>query len=149
MQPAGVRVQVGCRFLAARRLGKLLLLDTGTGEGRPAPVLGLRFRMSGRLVVDGPAAGTDLRPSDDPLAQYARFGVVFSGGGHLAVRDPVAWVGWSSTRPRTGSATMPPTSPKRQLAQALAHSRAPLKARILDQGHLAGIGNLIADEVLW
>ena len=26
---------------------------------------------------------------------------------------------------------------------------APLKARLLDQGRIAGVGNLIADEVLW
>ena len=26
---------------------------------------------------------------------------------------------------------------------------APLKARLLDQGTLAGVGNLLADEVLW
>jgi formamidopyrimidine-DNA glycosylase len=26
---------------------------------------------------------------------------------------------------------------------------APLKARLLDQGALAGVGNLLADEVLW
>ena len=40
---------VGRRFVAARRRGKLLLLDTDGG----GPVLGLRFGMSGRLVVDG------------------------------------------------------------------------------------------------
>ncbi len=32
---------------------------------------------------------------------------------------------------------------------ALATSRAPLKAWLLDQGHVAGIGNLLADEILW
>ena len=30
-----------------------------------------------------------------------------------------------------------------------AGSSAPLKARLLDQSRVAGIGNLIADEVLW
>jgi formamidopyrimidine-DNA glycosylase len=35
------------------------------------------------------------------------------------------------------------------LGQALATSRAPLKAWLLDQAHVAGIGNLIADEALW
>src|SRR3546814_2997266 len=36
-----------------------------------------------------------------------------------------------------------------QLRDALAGSTAPLKARLLDQAHVAGIGNLIVDEVLW
>jgi len=35
------------------------------------------------------------------------------------------------------------------LTAALAGSSAPLKARLLDQSRLAGVGNLIADEVLW
>jgi len=35
------------------------------------------------------------------------------------------------------------------LRRALAGSRAPLKARLLDQAHLAGVGNLTADEALW
>ena len=35
------------------------------------------------------------------------------------------------------------------LRRALAGSTAPLKARLLDQAHLAGVGNLIADEALW
>ena len=35
------------------------------------------------------------------------------------------------------------------LAAALDRSSAPLKARLLDQGRLAGVGNLAADEVLW
>ena len=37
-----------------RRIGKLLLLDTD------GPVLGLRFGMTGRLIVDGVAAMSDL-----------------------------------------------------------------------------------------
>src|SRR3546814_8834960 len=36
-----------------------------------------------------------------------------------------------------------------QLRDALAGSTAPLKARLLDQAHVAGIGNLIVGEVLW
>jgi formamidopyrimidine-DNA glycosylase len=42
----------GRSITGVRRTGKVLLLETG-GDG---PVLGLRFGMSGRLVVDGTAA---------------------------------------------------------------------------------------------
>ena len=35
------------------------------------------------------------------------------------------------------------------LADGLRGSKAPLKARLLDQSRVAGIGNLMADEVLW
>jgi formamidopyrimidine-DNA glycosylase len=36
-----------------------------------------------------------------------------------------------------------------ELRRALAASRAPLKAVLLDQARVAGIGNLLADEILW
>ena len=36
-----------------------------------------------------------------------------------------------------------------QLRRALEHSDVALKARLMDQHRLAGVGNLIADEVLW
>ncbi|MDQ6928560.1 MAG: hypothetical protein M3159_07850, partial [Actinomycetota bacterium] len=46
----------GRRFLVARRVGKVLLLDTDAD----GPVLGLRFGMSGRLLVDGTAGVEQL-----------------------------------------------------------------------------------------
>ena len=36
-----------------------------------------------------------------------------------------------------------------ELRGALAHGRGPLKARLLDQARVAGLGNLLVDEVLW
>jgi formamidopyrimidine-DNA glycosylase len=36
-----------------------------------------------------------------------------------------------------------------ELRTALAGARVALKARLLDQSRVAGVGNLIADEVLW
>ena len=38
---------------------------------------------------------------------------------------------------------------ERALGRALGASRAPLKAWLLDQSHVAGVGNLLADEILW
>ena len=38
---------------------------------------------------------------------------------------------------------------ERDLRAALGASRAPLKAWLLDQSHVAGVGNLLADEILW
>jgi len=37
----------------------------------------------------------------------------------------------------------------KRLAQAFAGRRAPVKAAILDQRRLAGVGNIYADEALW
>ena len=80
---------VGYQFVAARRRGKLLLLDTADAAGRAGPVLGLRFGMTGRLVVDGAAGVKRLRhSSNQPLAAYDRFAITFANGGDLRMRDP-------------------------------------------------------------
>lgn len=52
---------VGRRFTAARRTGKRLLLETSDS----GPVLGLRFGMTGRLLVDGTAGVDRLLYSSD------------------------------------------------------------------------------------
>jgi formamidopyrimidine-DNA glycosylase len=137
---------VGRRFVDARRIGKLLLLDTD-GDG---PVLGLRFGMSGRLLVDG-TAGVDelLYSSDQDLERWDRFGVRFADGGDLRIRDPrrLGGVELAPSEDRLGPDALSVSA--EDLALALARSQAPLKARLLDQARLAGVGNLAADEILW
>lgn len=140
---------VGRRFTAARRRGKLLLLDLSPGDTGPA-VLGLRFGMTGRLVVDG-HAGVDqlLYSSNDPAVRFDRFAVRFADGGDLRVRDPRRLGGVTLDPPEDRLGPDAAAITAGQLARALAGSAAPLKARLLDQERVAGVGNLIADEVLW
>ena len=137
---------VGRRFVDARRIGKVLLLDTD-GDG---PVLGLRFGMSGRLLVDG-TAGVDelLYTSNQDLERWDRFGVRFADGGDLRVRDPrrLGGVELGPPEDRLGPDALSVTTA--DLTLTLARSQAPLKARLLDQARLAGVGNLAADEILW
>lgn len=147
----------GVTLTAARRVGKLLLLDT-TG-----PTLGLRFGMTGRLLVDG-VAGVDrlLYASNREPEQWDRFALRFSPpeGGDLRVRDPrrLGGVYVDPTESRLGpdALTVGLAALGRALgcpapgaARALAPSTAPLKARLMDQARLAGVGNLVADEALW
>ena len=147
---SALAVLVGCQLVRARRIGKLLMLDTVGPDGLDGPVLGLRFGMAGRLVVDGAAALDELRyASNQALPAYDRFGLVFVDGGSLRARDPRRFGGVeldpceSALGPDVSAVTLG------QLSAALAASRAPLKARLMDQSRLAGVGNLIADEVLW
>ena len=137
---------VGRRFVDARRVGKLLLLDTDKG----GPVLGLRFGMSGRLLVDG-TAGVDelLYTSDADLEKWDRFGVRFADGGDMRIRDPrrLGGVELAPEEDRLGPDALTITTD--DLVEALARSKAPLKARLLDQARMAGVGNLAADEILW
>ena len=133
------------RFVAARRRGKLMLLDTDDGN-----VLGLRFGMSGRLLVNGVPGVDQLlygRAAADP--RFERFGVVFDGGGSMVMSDPR----------RLGGVELDPDEARlgpdavglslSELRRALAGGETALKARLMDQKHVAGVGNLIADEILW
>jgi len=137
---------VGRRFVADRRRGKLLLLDT-SDDG---PTLGLRFGMTGVLELDGVAAIGQLQYAShrkDPA--WERFVVHFDGGSALRLRDPR----------RLGGVELDPDEERlgpdagevgrADLGRILAGSEAPVKARLMDQSRLAGLGNLLTDELLW
>ena len=68
-----------------RRRGKLLLVDTGEN----GPTVGLRFGMTGRLLVDGAPGIEHLEYSsmrENP--DWDRVVFRFDGGGELRIRDP-------------------------------------------------------------
>jgi formamidopyrimidine-DNA glycosylase len=139
------RTLVGHRFTAARRQGKLLLLDTDGG-----PVVGIRFGMTGTLLVDGSSSVEHLLYTPRRVnPAWDRLVVGFDDGGRMEVQDPrrLGGVLIDPTLDHLGPDALSIT--RAQLAAALAGSAAPLKARLLDQSKVAGIGNLIADELLW
>ena len=140
---------VGTTVLSARRLGKLLLVDLGR-DCLPDVVLGLRFGMTGRLLVDGRGGIDELRYSsgrDDPA--WDRFRVCFEGGGSLAVRDPRR-LGTLELDPDESALGVDATRlTLSALRRVLAGSSTAVKARLLDQHLVCGIGNLLADEILW
>ncbi len=145
--PTARSALVGRTLTAARRRGKLLLLDTDGGEG---PVLGLRFGMTGRLVVDHAAALDDLiygSNRDEP--GWDRFALEFRGGGHLRMRDPRRLGGVSLDPDEEALGPDALGLALRELRHALGESSAPLKARLMDQHRIAGLGNLLTDEILW
>jgi formamidopyrimidine-DNA glycosylase len=116
-------------------------------------VLKLGFGMSGRLVVDG-IAGIDrlLGDGDAPpraLERWDRFAIRFEDGGDLRMRDPrrLGRVELDADESRLGPDAVGLTPAG--LRAVLGTSTAPLKARLMDQARLAGVGNLIADELLW
>jgi formamidopyrimidine-DNA glycosylase len=134
----------GRMITAARRIGKLLLLDTD------GPTFGLRFGMTGRLLVDGVAGVDDLQYSsmrDEPAWDRVTFHL--KGGGDLRIRDPrrLGGVLLDPDESRLGADVL--TIEPAALRDALARSTAPVKARLMDQERVAGVGNLIADEALW
>jgi len=139
----------GRRFARARRRGKLLLLDVGSLEAPPQAVLGAHFGMSGRLIIDGAASVDRLLYTGGTDGRHDRFTIRFDDGGWLAVRDPrrLGGVELDPDEGRLGPDALGVSAS--DLRRALAPSDVAVKARLLDQAKLAGVGNLIADEVLW
>ena len=137
---------LGRSFRADRRRGKLLLLDTSGGGA----TLGLRFGMTGVLDVDGVDAIGELEYGSsrrDPA--WERFAVHFEGGGVMRLRDPrrLGGVELDPDIGRLGPDAADVTF--LELTEILDGSRSPLKARLMDQSRLAGLGNLLTDEALW
>src|SRR5581483_8760954 len=123
----------GHTFQSAHRRGKFMWLETEDG-----PALGLHLGMAGRIVVD---------PKD--TSRWDRFTVQFDDGGRLVLRD----------KRRLGRAVLNPdyshVGPDAALVsrdefrRRVGAGRAPVKARLLDQKAISGVGNLLADQALW
>jgi formamidopyrimidine-DNA glycosylase len=140
-----VAAGTGATVTGTDRRGKLLLLDLSTGDR-----LGLRFGMTGRLIVGDDAAIEYLEYSsqrNDPA--WDRFWLVFESGLELRIRDPrrLGGVELNPDEDRLGPDAF--TITVGQLKKRVLVGKMALKARLLDQARVAGIGNLIADELLW
>jgi formamidopyrimidine-DNA glycosylase len=146
LTPRAVKAALrGQSFVEARRRGKLLLVDVSSGA-----TLGLHLGMSGRVLIDGEAAGDPLvYASNKADPAWHRFGVQFADGGSLYLRDPrrLGAVELDPDEDRLGPDAFALTLA--HLRVVLAKSSAPVKAVIMDQSRIAGLGNLLCDEALW
>lgn len=124
---------IGHRFITANRRGKFLWLNTEDG-----PVLALHLGMTGNILLD-----------PEETIRWDRFTVRFDDGGGFALRD----------KRRLGRAFLNPTLvrvgpdaaevTKTEFRRVIGAGRAPIKARLLDQRAISGVGNLLADQALW
>ena len=132
---------VGHRFTQARRRGKQLLFGSEHG-----PWFAVHLGMSGSLVPFD-------APKDPP--PRTRWLIEFEGTRRLAFRDPRkfgatyvvddpdAFLGERKLGPDALTITAT------EFAVAIGASRAPIKAALLNQQRIAGVGNLWSDEVLF
>jgi formamidopyrimidine-DNA glycosylase len=126
---------VGRRLTAARRRGKFLWAETGDD----GPELGLHLGMAGKLVVDEPPAPRG----------WDRFALEFAGGGRLALFDKRR-LGRALIEPDfTHIGTDAAEIDRDAFRARVGRGTIAIKARLLDQKSLAGVGNLLADESLW
>jgi formamidopyrimidine-DNA glycosylase len=157
-QPGEIRsALLGRRLTAVHRRGKSMWCDTsGSGRSRRAgPVLGIHLGMSGRIVI-GDGTGREVDGGDywqrgraQGDHRFTRFSLTFPGGGYLVLVDPR----------RLGRVRLDPPVERlgpdaRDITRAgfqavVARGRIAVKARLLDQEAIAGIGNLLADQALW
>jgi formamidopyrimidine-DNA glycosylase len=148
------RALVGGRLVAANRRGKTMWLDTVGPDGEDGPSLGVHLGMGGRVIVTGPdgerGGGEPVRPDRTPRkAEWDRFRIRFTDGGQLRLFD----------KRRLGRVRLDPdisllgpdaeTITREEFHTGVGRGRAPVKARLLEQSVLAGVGNLLADEILW
>ena len=144
--PADFRdLLIGNYFTKAGRKGKLLILSVSN-----ECELGLRFGMTGRLLIDGssPIKVLEYSSSKDN-SNWVRLSIKFQDGGSLSIKDPRR-LGAAQINPdlcSLGTDLYEITA--LSLSEALKHSTRPIKARLMDQSKISGLGNLLTDEILW
>ena len=125
----------GHQLASAHRRGKFLWVETDDG-----PILGLHLGMAGRIIVDGDAA----EPS-----KWDRFALQFSDGSRMALRDKrrlsraVLNPDFSHVGPDAADVG------RDDFRRLIGAGSTALKARLLNQHAISGVGNLLADQVLW
>ena len=119
------------------------------------PELAIHLGVSGRIVVTAPDGTVteggdqqryDARPGS---AKWSRFTLTFADGGSLVLLDPRR-LGRVWLSPDMGA--LGPDATKVTPAQfraLITKGTIAVKARLLDQSKIAGVGNLLADEILW
>lgn len=165
---------VGCTIVDVRRRGKYLIIPLKPAEV-PDAVDGvstntttgldllLHLGMSGALRITGSPSPTGdiiaLHSSQD-IDPHDRAWLALDDGRVLRFRDPrrfgrlsvVAAGKYLPVAPTLAALGPEPLTDEFDLdrfAQMLAASRAPIKALLLGQRVVAGVGNIYADEALW
>ncbi|MFF8906202.1 Fpg/Nei family DNA glycosylase [Streptomyces olivaceoviridis] len=141
--PRGLRDALeGRRLTEPERHGKWLLAHTGDG-----PTVLLHFGMTGRLLCGDP---------DDAVEPHDRVLFTLSDGRQLRYRDQRKLQGlWLAHDDREVARRLERQGPdalavsREEFETALAARRGHLKTVLTDQSVLAGLGNLLADEILW
>jgi formamidopyrimidine-DNA glycosylase len=135
----------GERVAAVERRGKYLIVRFESGR---ALLIHLRMTGSLRHAVSGSL-------QDDP---YRRAVVKLDDGSDVAYRDVRRFGTWHLLEPdeiepylsqRLGGEPLARTFTAGKLGERLSGRRAPVKAALLDQRTVAGLGNIYVDEALW
>jgi len=156
--PGELRAALAGRTLtAARRRGKTMWLETSGAGGstEPGPDLGVHLGMGGRIIVtstggDAVEGGGPARRDAQPRKpEWNRFTLHFADGGALVLFDKRRL---GRVRLNPGIDALGPDAEQATPAEfrsLITKGSVAVKARLLDQAKIAGVGNLLADEALW
>jgi formamidopyrimidine-DNA glycosylase len=152
-RPGEIRAALlGRELTAAHRRGKSMWCDTSGGAG---PVLGFHLGMSGKIVIADPDGheidGGDYWEGRRAPGDYrwARFTLTFADGGSLLLIDPRRLGRVRLDPPVEALGPDAATITGVAFTRAVTGGTAPVKGRLLDQHLIAGVGNLLADDILW
>jgi formamidopyrimidine-DNA glycosylase len=146
-------VSVGHAFAQVRRIGKYITLEMTTGASTAANTdqggigVGIHLGMTGHLRV---------QPAAHPREPHTHVVFSLAGGDELRFVDARRF-GWVAPgRPLANLPGLADLGPDplsdlnaETLASALGRSAAPIKAFLLDQRRIAGLGNIYACEALF
>ena len=141
---------VGRQLTEAHRRGKSMWLTTS----RSGPLLGVHLGMAGRVFItdaDGEVVegGDRVRGASSGKPEWDRFTLTFESGAVLRLFDKRRL---SRVRLDPDLDALGPDAEEvglREFRDLVGRGTAPVKARLLDQSAIAGVGNLLADETLW
>jgi formamidopyrimidine-DNA glycosylase len=118
----------------------------------------VRFASGRALLIHLRMTGSLIHASELPEDAYRRAVVTLDDGTDVAYRDVRRFGTWLLLEPdeveayvdsRVGREPLAETYKAKHLAERLHGRKAPVKAAILDQRTVAGVGNIYADEALW
>ncbi|MEC7916848.1 MAG: DNA-formamidopyrimidine glycosylase family protein [Actinomycetota bacterium] len=143
--PSDLRSAIcGHQLQDIRRIGKLLIFQIGSAS------IGMRFGMTGRLVVDGEVSiGELLYTTNEIQEKHVRCVITFQEEGEITMIDPRSFgkVELQPDETRLGPDAMAIST--EELLPVFHDTTASVKALLLDQTRIAGLGNLLCDEITW
>jgi len=145
--PAALESELpGSRIAAVRRYGKFLVFDLESpGAGSHKPALLIHLGMTGQLITCAP---------DTSIAPHTHAFFVLDDGRELRYKDPrrfgnMQMVVQGNGSPLGSLGPDPLEAAETEFMEQLRGHRARIKALLLDQSVLRGMGNIYADESLW
>jgi formamidopyrimidine-DNA glycosylase len=137
----------GSRVESVQRYGKFMLIDLQPRDAREAKfALQVHLGMTGRMVVSAP---------EEPVPPHTHVFMALDDGREVRYTDPrrfglmriVADGGRAALLAKVG--LEPLAASESQFREKIAGRRARIKALLLDQHVMGGMGNIYTDESLW